>query len=836
MTMMMPKEDTKTRVTLDGDDDVDDDGSVSLCGSTGGEDDALAKKKTREADLERQRFVGSKETVAVAWLRVLTFGVLLVTALIVCLGVYFYTRNDEQQDFEYVFESSAERVIQSFHTSVARIMAGGDAMSVAITSYALDTGATFPFVTIPNFELRGANTRILTKSIASNFFPLIHDKDRPAWEDYVTRKITQDKIQFKSFMAENQYVAQQDKFFGLETVPFKPPANTPLAGRNFSSQLGMLKGGVQPNGTGPYLAFYQTSPVLPAPALPNLNILTFPPLAAGVKHVLASNLAYLSKAVDPSPMFHMFLARGQYRHQKEAFLGDAATPFIYPVFDSFPNANNNNNKNRTLVGVTLSNIYWRLHFENILPPNARGIVVVLSNNANQTFTYQINGADVDYLGKGDLHDAAYDDYGVSADISQHLQSHASVVTQAYTAVPIAETGVQYQLHIYPSAEMAQQYISNEPILFGCVVALVFVFTSIVFLFYNHMVERRQRAVVDRAVKSAAVVSNLFPEQIKEELINNSGGGGTSSTALDEPFKLPGARKEKWTVSRQQQQQQSMTTRPKLAQKHPHVTVLFADIAGFTSWSSDRDPEDVFVLLETFYAAFDALAAKREVFKVETIGDCYLACTGMPNAQPDHAMRMCKFARDCLQRVNVLTSRLAPTLGQDTLKLGFRVGLHSGAVTAGVLKSDKARYQIFGDTVNTAARMESNGLKGKIHMSEETFKQLVAQGKENILVEREEKIFAKGKGHLQTYFLSDDFVNRRSETATFSQISGNNSVAFFGIEASERKDISSGGDLWEDDDVPYAAASALAGESQEIVGAIAVAQQEGSMQESGSDWL
>ena len=80
------------------------------------------------------------------------------------------------------------------------------------------------------------------------------------------------------------------------------------------------------------------------------------------------------------------------------------------------------------------------------------------------------------------------------------------------------------------------------------------------------------------------------------------------------------------------------------------------------------------------AAFDSLALRRSVFKVESIGDVYVAVTGLPNPQRDHAMRMAKFARDCIQKVGVLTAQLAPTLGNETLSLGLRVGLHSGDVS------------------------------------------------------------------------------------------------------------------------------------------------------------
>jgi class 3 adenylate cyclase len=129
----------------------------------------------------------------------------------------------------------------------------------------------------------------------------------------------------------------------------------------------------------------------------------------------------------------------------------------------------------------------------------------------------------------------------------------------------------------------------------------------------------------------------------------------------------------------------------------NCTVLFADIAGFTSWSSERAPAQVFILLETIYGAFDKIADRRGVFKVETIGDCYMAVTGLPNPNKDHALIMARFARDCRDQMNALTKSLEVTLGPDTSNLVMRFGLHSGQVIAGVLRGQKSRFQLFGDT-------------------------------------------------------------------------------------------------------------------------------------------
>lgn len=179
-----------------------------------------------------------------------------------------------------------------------------------------------------------------------------------------------------------------------------------------------------------------------------------------------------------------------------------------------------------------------------------------------------------------------------------------------------------------------------------------------------------------------------------------------------------------------------------------------DLVGFTSWSSGRQPSDVFLLLETIYGRFDAMAKQCCVFKVETIGDCYVAASGLPRSQEKHALIMTNFARKCKRAIRQELSVLAEKLGIDTLDLAIRIGLHSGPVIAGVLRGDKARFQLFGDTMNTASRMESNGLANRIHVSEATASLLRVAGKESWLKAREVAIVAKGKGEMQTYWVED----------------------------------------------------------------------------------
>lgn len=208
----------------------------------------------------------------------------------------------------------------------------------------------------------------------------------------------------------------------------------------------------------------------------------------------------------------------------------------------------------------------------------------------------------------------------------------------------------------------------------------------------------------------------------------------------------------------------------IADLFPKCTVFFADIAGFTAWSSAREPAQVFMLLQSVYQAFDQIAKRRRVFKVETIGDSYVAVTGLPEAQPNHAVIMAKFAWDCLLKMGEVTKELEVSLGPDTGDLSMRLGLHSGAVTAGVLKGDRARFQLFGDTVNTAARMESTGIKGRIQVSETTARLLKEAGKGAWLTSRQDGVEAKGKGVLCTYWLA-----LRSTVRTASSIASSEGI-------------------------------------------------------------
>jgi class 3 adenylate cyclase len=218
-------------------------------------------------------------------------------------------------------------------------------------------------------------------------------------------------------------------------------------------------------------------------------------------------------------------------------------------------------------------------------------------------------------------------------------------------------------------------LSSTPRFVTLAVAMVLTFTVIMFLVFNQLVERRQRIILNKAADSTAIVSSLFPKQVRDRLLATTEGNEATNNRFSS-----GNNRLKLYLSGDQESC-IMQNNP-IADLFPNCTVMFGDIAGFTAWSSTRGPEKVFVLLQSLYHRYDQIAKRRKVFKVETIGDCYLAVAGLPEAQPQHAMIMARFAWDCRNAMIEVTRELEVALGPDCSDLRMRFGLHSGPVTAG----------------------------------------------------------------------------------------------------------------------------------------------------------
>jgi class 3 adenylate cyclase len=180
----------------------------------------------------------------------------------------------------------------------------------------------------------------------------------------------------------------------------------------------------------------------------------------------------------------------------------------------------------------------------------------------------------------------------------------------------------------------------------------------------------------------------------------------------------------------------------IAEQLDSVSILFADLVGFTVLSAKLTPSKLVELLSDLFCEFDTLLDQYGLEKIKTIGDCYMVAAGVPSMRRDHAQVLVRFALDICNRMDSHT-----LIDQHECKV--RVGISSGRVVAGVIGQRKFSYDVWGDTVNVASRMESHGVPGKVQVSRETYELI----KDDFLCEPRGEIAVKGKGAMEAWVVN-----------------------------------------------------------------------------------
>ena len=181
----------------------------------------------------------------------------------------------------------------------------------------------------------------------------------------------------------------------------------------------------------------------------------------------------------------------------------------------------------------------------------------------------------------------------------------------------------------------------------------------------------------------------------------------------------------------------------IANGHTTVSVMFADLCGFTALSRKTNPADLVTMLNGIFTAFDTIVERHGVEKIKTIGDCYMTACGLPLHRHDHAQVVTQAALDMLHALKIINK-------SKGTELAMRIGIHTGPVVAGVIGKIKFTYDLWGDTVNVASRMESSGLPGRVHLSEQTAGALGGA----FSLEERGFVECKGLGPVKTFFLEE----------------------------------------------------------------------------------
>ena len=277
---------------------------------------------------------------------------------------------------------------------------------------------------------------------------------------------------------------------------------------------------------------------------------------------------------------------------------------------------------------------------------------------------------------------------------QHLISGVSATAFVFL--------LAYGLYAAPLAPLPRPWELAFVIINGVSVAG---FLLMVALTYRMTVDRAEAALEAEYAKSEALLHNILPPAVAARLKDNP---------------------------------------EVIADSHKPVSILFADIVGFTDMAGRKTAEDLVRLLNNVFSRFDALVDEMGLEKIKTIGDAYLVVAGLPAARDDHAEAAARLALAMV----AATADVAKETGEN---LQIRIGIHSGNVVAGVIGHRKFAYDIWGDTVNVAARMESTGEPGRIQVSGETARLL----KDSFVLEPRGTIDVKGKGQMETFFLAGE---------------------------------------------------------------------------------
>ena len=517
--------------------------------------------RDQEAALEstEETKLATNETKAVACLRFGLAAVLLTATVLSAIGIYIFSSGLEQDEFEEAFDDNSAKLLEAFQVVADRRLGTIAAFGASVTAHTIATNSTWPFVSIPSFAAQGEHVLKLASAPSLTLVMVVEPEDRPKWENEFIPQAAP-----KWVAEELLYANQTSQGSGRSGGP--PPADEenyegkPTKSKdgfyeqiytNQITSLGTRDNVIAKNETN--LVWWQNTPFNPifSPLRINKNVRYDESFEGEVLNVLLERKVALGRTTTSS-----YGSRGM-----------PVTGLYYPLLTAFGD-------DAKVGGALASLMNWEVYFEGVLPQNAIGLVAVLKNTCEQAYTFVVNGPDVAFVGEGDLHDTKYNDMVRGVSFTSLINQ--GVEKGTFQGLPLDENGCQYSLKVYASSDMEEQYISRMPIFYTVGAVLIFVFTSLVFIVYDRLVERRQRLVEKEAQKSGAIVSSLFPGAYKERLMEEQEiqlekKAGAKTFSSD-------ANSKKLSNMMVGQDDDLIFVEDQIAENYSDCTVFFADIS------------------------------------------------------------------------------------------------------------------------------------------------------------------------------------------------------------------------------------------------------------------
>jgi hypothetical protein len=475
----------------------------------------------------------------------------------------------------FQIESFSYEIVQNSQQRAESLFAMLHTLAVTMSVYGVTTtDSAWPYETLPSFENVAAKYREVTHSRMIATLPLIPADGKSQWETYAS--------------TDQGWIQESYETLGFDIVPL--PINPTI--------YDFVDGHATEALEGPFMPLWQMSPPPSNTGIVNYNMMSEEHFATGLKvavdvhEALLTPITDLSILIDNEPDTHESLLI-------QPVLIDADAP------------------SSQVVACILASISWDVFFTDLVREGNKGMLIVLKNSCGDSLTWKLNGRHASFVSLGDAHDRKYTEYA-------NIEKLTPFLTTTAESTP---GFCEYEINVYPTSDIEGKYITKAPTVYTTIIVMVFVGLAIAFLVYDHLVQQRQQQAQEQAEKSEAIVQSMFPAEIRDRLFKGEGKDASKRSDGDEPKETQKFEGQKFRLKTFLDTEEALDaensgiikeSKP-IADLFPNTTVMFADISGFTAWSSVREPSQVFTLLETVYKAFDKTAKRRKVFKVETVG-------------------------------------------------------------------------------------------------------------------------------------------------------------------------------------------------------------------------
>jgi hypothetical protein len=577
-------------------------------------------KEEREAEDNDLMVLSKEDSRKICIQKSIFVAVLVAVAITVTVLVNVSTTNEERGRFETEFDDLASKLTENFISVFETKVLTGQTIATTFSSDAEYYNLSWPNVLLPDFSRRMLGHRLVAESGTILFAPLVTEDTRSLWEDYVLANSDQVPLKPDDERGCEDTGECRTLADGIYTVDPEDGAIVP------------------DSGPGPYFPYFQ--------------------IATGNEELAVHVLTSYYPVPNIQPVYDLLLVK-KAPVISELQDGVAQSILFSPIFDALESAS------PEVVGCIQLDVDWVSFFQRTVTPTKGSVTAVLTTGNGEVMSFDISDDEVTFMNTSDRHDTDFDDYEECTDVASDERSRLSAPV---LMPPISDAESQtfsYGLCIYPTQSFEDAYMTRLPAVYTTVAAFVFVFVLIMFFIYDKLIERRQERTAEPAQRCRRVVNSLFPLAFRSRILTKEESIPSVPEARDRP-----SMQGKWSSFKRRLSNDGPSSRvvepaktrlrtflsdnekrdfaemeeykydEPIADLFPETTIMFADISGFTAWSSEREPSQVFYLLETLYRAFDQLASRLGVFKVETIGDCYVAVTGLPD--PNEVSKFCLY--------------------------------------------------------------------------------------------------------------------------------------------------------------------------------------------------